>query len=44
MRGGTNPGAPRGNRNVWKHGARYAEAEGAAQFLREMKRLVADLD
>jgi glucans biosynthesis protein len=44
MYGGTNPGAPRGNRNAWKHGARSAEAEGAAQFLREMKRLVADLD
>ena len=21
MHGGTNPGAPRGNRNAWKHGA-----------------------
>ena len=27
MHGGTNPGAPKGNRNAWKHGDRSAEAE-----------------
>ena len=26
MHGGTNPGAPRGNRNAWKHGLYSAEA------------------
>lgn len=25
MHGGRNPGAPKGNRNAWKHGARSAE-------------------
>ena len=30
MHGGTNPGAPKGNRNAWKHGGRSAEAMQAA--------------
>jgi len=40
MHGGTNPGAPKGNRNAWKHGARSGKAEEAARFLRAMARLV----
>ena len=36
MHGGTNPGAPMGNRNAWKHGGRSAEAEEAARFIRAM--------
>lgn len=40
MHGGTNPGAPSGNRNAWKHGGRSGEAEGAARMLRAMARLV----
>lgn len=40
MHGGTNRGAPKGNRNAWKHGARSAKAEGAARFLKEIARLV----
>ncbi len=40
MHGGTNPGAPKGNRNAYKHGARSAKAEEAARFLRAMARLV----
>lgn len=41
MHGGTNPGAPEGNRNAWKHGARSAGAEEAARYLRTMAGLVA---
>jgi hypothetical protein len=42
MHGGPSPGAPKGNRNAWKHGARSANAEGAAAFLRALARLVQD--
>ncbi|WP_432653824.1 HGGxSTG domain-containing protein [Sphingobium nicotianae] len=41
MHGGTNPGAPKGNRNAWKHGGRSAEAIGAARYLRELAKLLA---
>lgn len=34
MDGGTNPGAPKGSRNVWKHGAYSAEAELGALSLK----------
>jgi uncharacterized protein YjcR len=40
MHGGTNPGAPMGNRNAWKHGARSAKATEADRYVREMVRLV----
>ncbi|WP_420006865.1 hypothetical protein [Tsuneonella aeria] len=40
MHGGTNPGAPKGNRNAWKHGGRSAETMAAARYLREIARLV----
>jgi len=40
MHGGTNAGAPKGNRNAWKHGGRSGETEGAARLLRAMARLV----
>ena len=42
MHGGTNPGAPEGNRNAWKHGGRSAEAMAAARFLRSIARLVSN--
>ena len=32
MHGGTNPGAPKGNRNAWKHGARSAKTRALIQF------------
>ena len=35
MHGGTNPGAPKGNRNAWKHGARSGEAIIVLRFLKE---------
>ncbi|MFN2099428.1 hypothetical protein [Altererythrobacter sp. MF3-039] len=38
MHGGTNPGAPKGNRNAWKHGAR---AGGLGQLL-HLVRIAAD--
>lgn len=34
MHGGTNPGAPMGNQNAWKHGARSADTEWAKSFLK----------
>ncbi len=40
MHGGTNPGAPIGNRNAWKHGGRSAEAMAASVWLRAMSKLV----
>lgn len=40
MHGGTNPGAPKGNRNAWKHGGRSASAVAAMRDLREILRLV----
>jgi glucans biosynthesis protein len=42
MHGGNNPGAPIGNRNAWKHGARSAQAIAAARYVRALTRLVSD--
>lgn len=38
MHGGTNGGAPRGNRNAWKHGDRSAEAEVQLKVIRKADR------
>jgi uncharacterized protein YjcR len=38
MHGGTNPGAPKGNRNAWKHGRYSAEAVAARHRFRELVR------
>jgi glucans biosynthesis protein len=38
MHGGTNPGAPKGNRNAWKHGNRSAEAQQQLKILRAADR------
>lgn len=43
MHGGTNPGAPKGNRNAWKHGGRSAETMAAALYLSEIALLVREL-
>ncbi|WP_420794360.1 hypothetical protein [Sphingosinicella microcystinivorans] len=40
MHGGTNPGAPKGNRNAWKHGGRSAETMAAVRYLRGMAQFV----
>lgn len=40
MHGGTNLGAPKGNRNALKHGGRSAATVAAAKYLREIGRLV----
>jgi uncharacterized protein YjcR len=37
MHGGKGSGAPKGNRNAWKHGARSAEFAELARFLRELR-------
>jgi hypothetical protein len=39
MHGGKSPGAPKGNRNAWKHG-HYSQAAKAERFL--VKRLLKD--
>jgi glucans biosynthesis protein len=44
MHGGTNPGAPVGNRNAWKHGARSAGAIQAAHCLALLKRVLCQDD
>jgi hypothetical protein len=44
MHGGTNPGAPLGNRNARKHGGRSAAAIEAARYLRMIARIVRDVD
>jgi uncharacterized protein YjcR len=38
MHGGTNPGAPKGNRNAFKHGRYSAEVIGARRRIRELVR------
>lgn len=40
MHGGTNPGAPKGNRNARKHGAYSAKAKAAADSIRALARLM----
>src|SRR5690242_5771093 len=40
MHGGTNPGAPKGNRNAWKHGARSAETLVGLRYVRLLARLL----
>ena len=40
MHGGTNPGAPKGNRNAWKHGMRSAEYLEMRSLLRSMTALL----
>lgn len=37
MHGGTNPGAPKGNRNAWKHGGRSGEYQAMRALLRMMR-------
>lgn len=39
MHGGKSPGAPTGNQNALKHGARSAAAMRASAFVRAMARL-----
>jgi hypothetical protein len=40
MHGGTNLGAPVGNRNAWKHGGYSAETKRAMAMVRELARMV----
>jgi len=37
MHGGNNPGAPKGNRNAWKHGQRSTEHRKMRLLLRLMR-------
>ncbi len=36
MHGGTNPGAPCGNRNAWKHGAYSADTKAIMRLLADL--------
>lgn len=36
MHGGTSPGAPKGNKNAWKHGHYSAESIALRQSLKEL--------
>ena len=42
MHGGTNPGAPEGNRNALKHGGRSAKTEASIRYLKSVARLVSE--
>lgn len=42
MHGGTNPGAPKGNHNAWKHGARSAETLAAVRYVKLLARIVGE--
>lgn len=42
MHGGTNPGAPKGNRNAWKHGARSAATLAAVRYVKAIATLITD--
>lgn len=42
LHGGLSTGAPKGNRNAWKHGGRSAKAMAAERYLKEIARLVRD--
>lgn len=44
MHGGTNKGAPKGNRNAHKHGGRSADTIAAVRYLKEVARLTRDID
>ncbi len=44
MHGGTNPGAPKGNRNAWKHGDRSTEAEEQLKIIAENNHILRLLD
>ena len=44
MHGGTNRGAPKGNRNARKHGGRSADTIAAVRYLKEIARLTRDID
>jgi glucans biosynthesis protein len=39
MHGGKSPGAPKGNRNAWKHGMRSAAAR---EWRRQLRELIAE--
>jgi hypothetical protein len=48
MHGGSNPGAPKGNRNAWKHGrhsaAAIANRREVAELIRAMRDTAGNLD
>ncbi|WP_425506864.1 hypothetical protein [Sphingomonas sabuli] len=43
LHGGKSPGAPKGNHNAWKHGARSAETMRSSALVRALGRMVRDI-
>jgi hypothetical protein len=43
LHGGKSTGAPKGNRNAWKHGARSAETIRSATLIRAFARLAREI-
>lgn len=39
IHGGANPGAPKGNRNAWKHGLRSGEHQALRRLVRDLRQL-----
>jgi glucans biosynthesis protein len=44
LHGGLSPGAPKSNRNAWKHGGYSAKTKAAARYLKAMAGLVLEQD
>ncbi|MBK9589321.1 MAG: hypothetical protein IPO50_12555 [Sphingomonadales bacterium] len=44
MHGGTNPGAPKGNRNARKHGGYSAKSKAALAYLKAIAKIVRNCD
>ncbi len=44
MHGGTNPGAPIGNRNARKHGGYSAKTNAAVAFVKAVAKIVRQMD
>ena len=44
MHGGTNSGAPKGNRNAWKHGGYSAKTKAAVKYLKEIAKILRQMD
>lgn len=42
MHGGKGSGAPSGNRNAWKHGARSGEALEASRYIKSIAKLIGE--
>lgn len=44
MHGGKGSGAPKNNRNAWKHGGRSVETVNALAYVRDLCRMIDDAE